>query len=138
MSHLYDAFLNYTILPFLPVKSPRSHFFWDPDLHLGNLVYTVPMLIILGMVYISFRKQKNLLLLIGFTILAGTMFRHFIYPGYERHFGMVFLAFLASVWIVRIEDPSALLPTPVYILLAISALSGGVVHDRIVEAAVLL
>ena len=124
MSHLYDAFLNYTILPFFAVKSPRSHFFWDPDLHLSGLVYTIPMLVILGMLYISFRNQRSLLLPIGFTILAGTAFRHLIYPGYERHFGIVFLAFLAAVWVVRAEDPSALLPMPVYILLAISVLSG--------------
>jgi hypothetical protein len=122
MSHLYDAFLNYVILPFLPVKSPRSHFFWNPGLHLGNLAYTVPMLVILGMVYISFRNRRNLLILIGLTILGGTAFRHLIYPGYERHFGIVFLAFLAAVWIVRAENPSSLLPIPVYILLAISAL----------------
>ncbi len=45
LSHLYDAFLNYTILPFFPVKSPRSHFFWNPVLHYGSLTYTVLMLI---------------------------------------------------------------------------------------------
>jgi hypothetical protein len=127
MSHLYDAFLHYTILPFLPVKSPRSHFFWDPDLHATGHVYlfayTTAMLIFLGMLYLSFRKQRGLLLPIGFTILAGTAFRHLIYPGYERHFGIVFLAFLAAVWIVRAESPSSLLPIPVYVLLAISALS---------------
>ena len=124
MSHLYDAFLNYTILPFFAVKSPRSHFFWNPELHLSSLAYTAPMLILLGMVYLSFRKRKNLLLLIGLTILAGTAFRHLIYPGYERHFGVVFLGFLAAAWMVRAEEPSALLPISVYILLAISALSG--------------
>jgi hypothetical protein len=123
ISHLYDAFLNYSILPFFAVKSPRSHFFWNPDLHLGGLVYTVPMLLILGMVYISFRNRTSLLLLIGFAIVAGTMFRHLIYPGYERHFGIVFLAFLAAVWVVRAENPAALLPIPVYFLLGISALS---------------
>lgn len=123
MSHLYNAFLNYAILPFFPVKSPRSHFFWDPELPRSALAYTVPMLIILGMVYFSFRGRKNLLLLIGLTLLAGTAFRHLIYPGYERHFGIVFLAFLAAAWIVRAEEPSALLPIPVYILLAISALA---------------
>ena len=128
MSHLYDAFLHYTILPFFSVKSPRSHFFWNPDLHEGGhvylLAYTMAMLIILGMLYISFRKRRNLLLLIGLTILAGTAFRHLIYPGYERHFGVVFLAFLAAAWIVRAEDPAAPLPIAVYILLGISALSG--------------
>jgi hypothetical protein len=124
ISHLYDALLNYTILPFFSVKSPRSHFFWNPDLHLGNLVYTVPMLLILGMLYISFWNRRSLLLLIGFTILGGTLFRHLIYPCYERHFGVVFLAFLAAVWIVRAQNPSALLPASAYIFLAISALSG--------------
>ena len=124
MSHLYEAFLHYTILPFFPAKSPRSHFFWNPDLHLSSLAYTLPMLIVLGMVYLSFRNHRNLLFLIGLTILAGTAFRHLIYPGYERHFGIVFLAFLAAVWMVRAEDPSALLPIPVYILLGVSALSG--------------
>lgn len=124
MSHLYDAFLHYTILPFFPAKSPRSHFFWNPDLHLSSLAYTAPMLVILALVYMSFRGRTALLLLMGFTIIEGTMFRHLIYPGYERHFGIVFLAYLAAVWIVRAENPSALLPVPVYFFLAISALSG--------------
>lgn len=128
LSHLYDAFLYYVILPFVPVKSPRSHFFWNPDLRIDGghayiFAYTIITLILLGMMYISFRSRRNLLLLIGSTILAGTAFRHLIYPGYERHFGIVFLAFLAAVWIVRAESPSALLPIPVYVLLAISALS---------------
>src|ERR1700761_6027557 len=33
ISHLYGAFLNYVILPFFPVKSPRSDFFWNPSLY---------------------------------------------------------------------------------------------------------
>ncbi len=127
MSHLYDAFLHYIILPFVPVKSPRSHFFWDPDLHTDRylylLAYTVAMLIIVGILYLSFRNHRGILLLLGFTILAGTAFRHFIYPGGERHFGIVFLAFLAAVWIVRAENPAALLPISIYSLLAISVLS---------------
>ena len=28
-----------TILPFFPVKSPRSHFFWNPELHEGFSVF---------------------------------------------------------------------------------------------------
>jgi hypothetical protein len=123
ISHLYEALLRFTILPFFPVRSPRSHFFWNPVLHRGSLVDTVPMLVILGMVYISFRRRRNLLLLMGVTIAAGTALGHLIYPGSERHLGVVFLAFLAAVWIVRAADPSVLLPITVYILLAISAVS---------------
>jgi hypothetical protein len=124
VSHLYGAFLNYTILPFFPVKSPRSHFFWNPDLHRhGSLVYTLPMLIILGLLYISFRNRGSLLLMIGFAIVTGTLLGHLIYPGSERHFGLVFLAFLAAAWIVRAGTPSELLAWPIYLLLGISALS---------------
>src|SRR5215472_13054343 len=88
LSHLYSALQNYTILPFLQVKSPRSHFFWNPSLHFGSLSYTIPTLIILGALYLSFRGRKSLLLLIGLTIVAGTAFGHLIYPlSSERHFG---------------------------------------------------
>lgn len=121
ISHLYGAFLNYTVLPFIPVKSPRSHFFWNPWLHLHASVYTVPMLLFVGMLYWAFRRRWNLLVMIGATIVAGTLLGHLIYPGSERHFGVVFLAFVAAAWIVRAEDPAALLPWPVYALLGLSA-----------------
>jgi hypothetical protein len=123
MSHLYDAFLSYTILPFFPVKSPRSHFFWNPSLPRHGAVYALPVLLILAMLYFGFRGRRNLLLMIGFAIVAGTGLGHLIYTGSERHFGLVFLAFLAAAWIDRAEDPLALLAWPIYLLLGISALS---------------
>jgi len=124
MPHLYEALLRYTIFPFFPVQSPRSHFFWNPLLHYGSLTYTIIMLVTLGVLWMGFRRRRNLLLLLGVTILAGTAFGHLVYAGSERQFGIVFLAFLAGMWIIRAEDTSALLPIPVYILLLISALSG--------------
>jgi hypothetical protein len=123
MGYLYEAFLHYTVLPFLPVKSPRSNFFWNPMLHRGSVAYSVPMLIVLGMICFSFRRHRSLLLMIGFTIVSGTALGYLIYPGSERHFGVVFLVFLAAAWIVRAEAPAVLLPIPVYILLTLSALS---------------
>jgi len=123
MTHLYESLLRYTVLPFLPVKSPRSDFFWNPWIH-GNLVrYSIPMVIFLALLYWSFRGRWNLLLMLGATIVAGTLFAHLIYAGSERHFGIVFLVFIAAAWILRAESPSTLLPWPVYALLAISAAS---------------
>ncbi len=124
LSHLYEALLRYTVFPFFPVQSPRSHFFWNPLLHYGVRTYTILMLVILGVLCVGFWRRKNLLMLIGVTILAGTAFGHLVYAGSERQFGIVFLAFLAAAWIVRAEDTSVLLPIPVYVLLVISALSG--------------
>lgn len=123
ISHLYEAFLRYTVMPFVPVKSPRSHFFWNPGPHGSLAPYTIPMLVILAMLYWSFRSRWNLLLMLGVTIVAGTLLGHLIYEGSERHFGIVFLAFIAAAWIVRAESPSTLLPWPVYVLLGISAAS---------------
>jgi hypothetical protein len=123
MSHLYNSFLNYTVLPFIPVKSPRSHFFWNPWLHLHLAVYTLPMILFVAMLYWAFRRRWNLLLMIGAAIVAGTLLGHLIYSGSERHFGVVFLTVVAAAWIMRAEDPAALLPWPVYVLLGLSALS---------------
>jgi hypothetical protein len=123
ISHLYAEFLRYTVLPFLPVRSPRSHSFWNPDVHGALLRFTLPMLVVLALLYWAFRGRWNLLLLLGATIVAGTLFGHLVYSGSERHLGVVFLAFVAAVWIVRSEQQADLLPWPVYILLGISAVS---------------
>jgi hypothetical protein len=123
ISHLYQAFLRYTVLPFRQVNSPRGHFFWNPDVHGALLRFTFPMLVILALLYWAFRGRWNLLLMLAATIVAGTLLGHLIYPGSERHFGVVFLAFVAAAWIVRAEDPTALLSWPVYLLLGISAAS---------------
>ena len=123
ISHLYAAFLRYTVLPFLPVRSPRSHFFWNPDVHGALLRFTFPMLLVLALLYWAFRGRWNLLLMLGATIVAGTLLGHLIYSGSERHLGVVFLAFVAAAWILRSEQQTSLLPWPVYILLGISAAS---------------
>src|SRR5215469_15198847 len=107
LSHLYEAFLKYTVVPFLPVRSPRSHLFWNPAFQRGDAVYTLPMLVVIVMLYLTFRRHWNLLLLVASTILAGTALSHLIYPGAERHFGIVFLAFLGGVWILRAAYPVA-------------------------------
>jgi hypothetical protein len=124
ISHLYDVFLRYTVFPFIPVKSPRSHFFWNPTFHLGNAIDTLPMIPIVVLLYFIFRRHGNLMLLVGSMILGGTAFGHLIYLGSVRHYGFVFLVFLSGLWILRAACPSALLPLAAYILLAVSVLSG--------------
>lgn len=123
ISHLYGAFLRYTVLPFRPVKNPHSHFFWNPDVHGALLQFTFPMLVILALLYWAFRGRWNLLLMLAATLVAGTLLGHLIYSGSERHFGVVFLAFVAAAWIVRSEQSTNLLPWPVYLLLGISVAS---------------
>jgi hypothetical protein len=123
MSHLALAFLRETILPFFPVKTPRSHFFWNPELHANPWWYAPLMLVVLGLLYWTFRRRWNLLLLLGSAIVGGTLLGHLVYLGSERHMGLTFMAFVGAIWILRASQPEQLLPWPVYVLLALSALS---------------
>jgi hypothetical protein len=123
-SHLFEAFIRYTVFAFLSVKSPRSDHFWNPELHRGSAIYTLPALLILGMLYLTFRRYRSLLLLMAVSLIGSMLFGHLIYMGYARHYGVNFLAFLAGIWMLRAWHPSLPLPWPAYVLLAISALSG--------------
>jgi hypothetical protein len=123
MPHLALAFLRETLLPFFPAKSPRSHFFWNPELHASMWWYVLPMIVVLCLLYWSFRRRWNLVLLVGSSIVGGTLLGHLIYLGSERQMGLTFLAFVGASWILRAAEPARLLPWPVYFLLAISAIS---------------
>jgi hypothetical protein len=67
--------------------------------------------VFLGMVFLAaalqFRWQKRLLLMfLGYS--AGIVaFMHLIYIGYSRHYGTVFIVFVAGLWIQRSEQRSA-------------------------------
>ena len=63
--------------------------------HVYLLAYTMPMLIILGMLYIGFRRPEKSAAADWVTDPGRHgCSRHLIYPGSERHFGIVFLGFL--------------------------------------------
>jgi hypothetical protein len=124
LSHLYGAFLRYTIEAFLPVKSPRTGYFWNPQLGRGGPAYAVLFLLVLAALYLALRHHGNLILLVAVTIVAASLFGHLVYMGSTRNYGVTFLAFLAAMWILRCLNPSRLLPSTAYILLVILALSG--------------
>lgn len=124
LSHLYGTFLRYTSEAFFSVKSPRSGYFWNPQLGSGGPAYSVLMLIVLAALYLSLRRHRNLILLVAVAIIGGTAFGHLIYQGSIRHYGITFLAFFAALWILRVLTPAKLFPAAAYFLLALSALSG--------------
>ncbi|HEX4154191.1 MAG TPA: hypothetical protein VHY48_01135 [Acidobacteriaceae bacterium] len=123
-SHLYGAFLRYTSEAFFSVKSPRSGYFWNPQLGSGGPAYSILMLVVLAALYLSLRRHRNLILLVAVTIVAGTAFSHLVYLGSIRHYGITFLAFLTALWILRGAMPSKLFPAAAYLLLALSVVSG--------------
>lgn len=124
LSYLYGAFLRYAVQPFVPIKSPRTGYFWNPQLGRGGVSYFLLMLFILSVMYLALRGHRNLILMVVSIILAGTAFGDIVYMGSIRHYGFVFLAFFAAMWILRGYAPSAPLPKFAYGLLGLSALCG--------------
>jgi hypothetical protein len=124
--HLIGALLRFAVIPFLPIKYPRTGFFWNPIVGDHRLFYLLCLPLVLGALYAIFRGHKNLLALLAFVILAGAALGHLIYDGVEvRHFGVTFLAFLAALWILKSGQPQrSHLPIPAYCLLGLTALAG--------------
>lgn len=124
ISHLYEAFLRYTILAFYSVQSPRSGYFWDPGVNPRGPEFAILCIAVLALLYLALRPHRNLILLVAAAIVLGTLFGHLVYMGSVRHDGIVFLAFLAALWILRSARASANLPAAAYVLLAVGVLSG--------------
>jgi len=121
--HFFGAVVRYVVLPYFPVLRPGS--FWNafpthPNHHLVCLGISLPL--ILGSYYVLFHRHRNLLLLVGLTIVVLVAFGHLIFLGSVRHYGFTFLAFLAAIWFLRSQSPR--LPTLAYVLLGLTAVSG--------------
>lgn len=119
-SHFAVAVTNAVVVPWLPIQHGFVHHYWpDVDVQL-QLFILVP--VILFAYYLIFRKQPNLLLLVGIALAESIAFDHLVYEMRVRHFGLTFLAFLAALWLQRWNRPAV--PDLGKFMLAVNALSG--------------
>jgi hypothetical protein len=120
--HLVTITARYIVGPFWPIRwSWHDGYFWNYIFWARPYAYLfIP--VVLGLYWISFRKQWNLLANVAITVVCAIAFGHLIYEGSVRHFGVTFLAFIASLWILRAQQRR--LPMAAYLLLGISALTG--------------
>lgn len=103
-SHFAVAITNAVVLPWLPIQHGFVTHYWGlVDVQL-QLIVLVPAVLVAY--WLIFRRQSNLLLLIGLTTLASIAFNHLVYDGLIRHIGVSFLAFLGALWIQRSNSPS--------------------------------
>jgi hypothetical protein len=109
-------------MPYFPEFQPGS--FWNAVTTRHNpLLLLSPFVpLVLGGYYLLFRPRRNLLLLIGLTILASVAFGHLIYTGSLRHYAITFLAFLAALWLLR--PKTSRLPWIAWALLGLTAIGG--------------
>jgi hypothetical protein len=115
--------VDYWEMPLLPIlfklgmPQRSSGLLWQLlDLHLLLL----PVLI--AAVIFAFRRNKNLLLVVGITAVGSAMFGQLFYFGYIRHWGINFVAVLAALWMQWIWQPGRSLP--VLVFFAVGAVTG--------------
>ncbi len=122
LKHLGEVVVRSVAMPYFPEFQPGS--FWNvvTTRHNPLLLLSPFVPLVLGGYYLLFRPRRNLLLLIGLTILASVAFGHLIYTGSLRHYGITFLAFLAALWLLRSQ--TSRLPWIAWALLGLTAIGG--------------
>ena len=79
-------------------------------------------LLAVAVYWYTFRRERNLLLMLGLVIVGSIAVGHFIYYGSERHYGATFLAFVVGLW--TISARRGRLPWAPSLLLALCAFGG--------------
>ena len=120
---------NISVGPWWPLSKYLPHHFWLTNNGLQyRLVAVTPLF--LAAYWLIFRRQRNLLLLVGLTLALEMAFSDVVYLGRARHWGIVFLAFLIALWMERAEGErvgdAAKLRWPAWTwgLMGLSALAG--------------
>jgi hypothetical protein len=120
--HLWHAVLSYVVLPWFPIAAGFPGHFWNPYPGTDRYLYSALLIPVLFGYYMLFRRDRNLLLLVGFACIAGIAFSHLVYFGQMRHFGIAFIAFLVALWIQKQTRPARSVAS--YAFLVISAVGG--------------
>jgi hypothetical protein len=117
LQHLRYVVTYSAAVPLFPISSKFPDHFW------GFVSSRHTPLFVIVAVYFIFRRQKNLMLLIGVTVAGIVLFFHliFAYPA-VRHFGILFIAFAVALWMQRCQR--AAVPRLALLLLGVNALAG--------------
>ncbi len=122
LSHIQEALIDYTVLPYFPTFTGIWGHYWGALAGPGWRYYQVGVFVVLGIYWFVLRRHRNLLTLVGTASLLAIVFADCIYLGTTRHFGITFVAFIAALWLLRSTGES--LPWVVHGLLLLSAAGG--------------
>jgi hypothetical protein len=123
--HLVLALREATLDPWYPLDpaAPASYWYLVHRRHFMN----VCLLLVAVAVWLQFRHEKRLLLMLAAYGVMLILFMHLVYMGYSRHFGTMFVAFVAALWIQRAQEATARPSAPLrfaLIPLGLSACAG--------------
>jgi hypothetical protein len=125
--HRIDASIgNMIAAPWWPISPQFPHRFWETSVVDARWLYfLVP--VVLFVYWMAFRRNRNLLLLMGCTLAFGIVFADVVYVGRPRHWGIAFVSFIVGLWFqaARQERERRTAWSPwTYGLLGLSTLAG--------------
>lgn len=116
-----------TVHPWYPLDPAAPGNYW-------NVIHPRPftdacLTLVVVAIGLQFWRQKRLLVMLFFCDLTLILFFHLVYMGYSRHYGTMFVAFLAALWVQRSQDvtgptSSSIRPGFALIPLGLSAAAG--------------
>ena len=103
--HIANAITNMIVSPWWPIAASFPHNFWraNPDAP-RRLMVLIPL--VLFAYWKTFRKDRNLLVLMTSTLVLGTLFADVVYPGNPRNWGIAFVSLIAGLWIQGAAEKS--------------------------------
>lgn len=120
--HLLQSALQYLATPWFPITAEFPRHFWNP--WYGNPFEHKAMmllaLLVIAMCVWIFRRDWTLGVILILTAVPAIVFAHLVYMGSTRHYGVMFLAFVAGLWMMRYRG-RAMMPVAVALLLLNSA-----------------
>lgn len=121
-SHLLAAAVGYTVLPFFPTATdiPGTYWNWTGQTH--GVVFLCVLPFVWAALFRIADRNKGLQLLLGMTMMGGVTFGYLIYFGSMRHFGILFIALIACVWLQKCLRER--ISRTAYVLLVLNALGG--------------
>ena len=114
--------VSYIVKPYTPTVTGKPGIFWGVSAAAHNTLFALGVPLVLAAYWFIFRRNRNLLLLVGTVCLLMTTIGFVVYHGSVRHFGMTFLAFLLGLWMLRATRQA--IAWPAYVLLGLTAIGG--------------
>lgn len=122
LPRFFAAAVNYLVVPWYPISNGFPHHFWNTNLRDHQRFYTASLPFVLTVLFFLFRRTPRLLAVLGVTAFGAIVFGALIYMGGVRNFGILFMVFIAALWIQRPAGTASSVLK--YVFLGASAIAG--------------
>lgn len=100
-SHHFPETLRTVWQGFVPMPRFDKHCYWNTNVLRGRKLMYFLSLFLLCFVSLMFARKPLILFLFSFGAAAMLTFKYFIYPGYMRHHGFLFILFITCLWLEK-------------------------------------